>query len=1611
MDIIKPIYVYKWVSSKEYTKYVIGNNDSATAPVGANATAATATANAATAPIVIKESIYQDSSKEDALNKIAYYINKQGGKDDKTPYYAWVSDEPFLYDISVIKWKGYNVNPFKSTDRKSEEINESIEKKYSKSKELFETTDVINIVFKSDFGDDNKYYYDTTRFKSNNYKVASDNKISELYKLKVVNNKKLTEEYYKVVFSARIAATPATPALIILYDKLVTSPKIQLIQYVNSNISKAYYRLYMKHTFNRKELRRIFKANNDGKESINIYYTKNIVITIYANGVINLTFNYNIDNGIAIKEILKYVSELNKYISDVLNYTIVFKERYINARIRYNVYKTKLDDLKDKIRGSSIFTLANDKEFYYKRTGNYKDRSAVDKKLKDAVNDNNIKIVKDATEVLDTRIILRKEARGYMIDVKNAKSFFEFRCLDYWVSKIIESAVNIKQSTITGDSASPVNAKDGTDGTDGTGKADSADSKNSRADANSVRSDNSDRSTPPQLRYKYMDSQSDSSSGGAGAGADNRNYLINKLKNADRVLWSDNNKSRKCQRVKQPIPLSMDEYNDFKSKGLDKIVDNSIIHNNNHYICPRLWCPKSNIPLDEGNPNAKCPSADEKPMRLNEDMKNKNKPRYAYLKKKDNIPCCGKKMPNDAGDDSDAGDSTPVATGISPDIPKSPKHKHKPPANPANDKNYIMKNYPIYYNKRFGDIPEELYKILYPNDYKEYLDSCRSPNNINKKRCILRKGLVDIDEIPVKYANHYDNIINTLVYLLDETKETFIENIKNKIDIFAYLSLENGNICRDFGDIEPVLYEYNKGLYRDLKKHIKNMNKNKDGVKIVLPEFDSKDDKVVFKISRLLYIYKSYRRFIEYISADDYPDDKGVQYLYSLTAFLYKKLLIVWENAINSASIIPRINMLAPEYINDIICYYGLPKKTDIVMILKESWKVNGEKDDNNNKNRDNKLYEIMKDRDNIFFYEPLVIKTLNMEKKHMALSEYPNIKKIINHQPNSNIFNNLKHINNLAAKGTTGTTGTNGYSINTIIINANYTIDKIMLKNHLLIRFNPQGTIILPFLIKELNIKNVVFLDDIIGDSYNITIINKVHAKFINKISKLVELGITVDSGVNNYSDEVITKSRLVIRENDDDTKGRLILFGKKNEYEEYNDKNTRDTNKWLELRLHARDRLNAILDSDSDKNNKIATEIAEYSKKPRAEFIKYLVSLFNLLGDKDKSKIQIILEEIPIFTKKGVNDWYARSLLHTKYGYDNGMSDNFLDNGTELLFTQYLAKKNIPKNILYYHEANPNIRYDIHDDSIINYDNIYDNASDAGNASDARNSGNAKVLKTANPANVANAAIVDPPKMFEGDAKDLNSKWTKYKKKIWWRLKYIKNAYVASNVAELFNYFKALDNDIVNEYNDIIQKTFKYYKYEFNKNKDNVDTKNIKDIFRDPYFYTSYLNAMNRLNNTKKSFKTLEIFLSTYFYNSSISERKSILAHIKSDDNYIYHPNEITFFTISKVLNISILIIHSRAEYGKAVDISKRADEKDLSITTSTYKADNDELSRPLLILYKKNDKTHISYYVVRNTDHDNLIYTELKDAPEEIKTMVLNTKKTSAYSSSSSTRTSSI
>jgi hypothetical protein len=105
--------------------------------------------------------IYLDDNMEDALNKIALTIKEQNPKLE-LPYYAWANNKSLLFDIDDIKWSGYNINPFKSTNRDNKkEIDELINYSYNSS-DLF-NYDEINIMFSNDIPElkNNKYYTGT----------------------------------------------------------------------------------------------------------------------------------------------------------------------------------------------------------------------------------------------------------------------------------------------------------------------------------------------------------------------------------------------------------------------------------------------------------------------------------------------------------------------------------------------------------------------------------------------------------------------------------------------------------------------------------------------------------------------------------------------------------------------------------------------------------------------------------------------------------------------------------------------------------------------------------------------------------------------------------------------------------------------------------------------------------------------------------------------------------------------------------------------------------------------------------------------------------------------------------------------------------------------------------------------------------------------------------------------------------------------------------------------------------------------------------------------------------------------------------------------------------
>jgi hypothetical protein len=255
--------------------------------------------------------------------------------------------------------------------------------------------------------------------------------------------------------------------------------------------------------------------------------------------------------------------------------------------------------------------------------------------------------------------------------------------------------------------------------------------------------------------------------------------------------------------------------------------------------------------------------------------------------------------------------------------------------------------------------------------------------------------------------------------------------------------------------------------------------------------------------------------------------------------------------------------------------------------------------------------------------------------------------------------------------------------------------------------------------------------------------------------------------------------------------------------------------------------------------------------------------------------------------------------------------------------------------------------------------------------------------------------------PENWKGIEKLLTRKWTKYKKKIWPKMRYIDSTYTDKNIYELFEYLLKYDKNRINNiitFEDIVEYTYKEYKDLLLNNTPDIDLdyKNEIDmLFKDPHFKYTYINTMNIVNKTNKTFKTTRIFLEDYFYKSAPDERKKIMNIIESMKAIKYY-GDILLKQISINLNINIMVIHHRIDYGKGAEVSKRAGSKDLKVSIKFFNAgDNNNhaeiLKRPLIILYRKIEKTFVGYYLIKLIDDNKIIYNELNEADEDIKNIL--------------------
>jgi len=1506
----KPIKVYKWNSENNKTLYVFNNDGSIKDGID------------------IPDIIYNDDNVEDAINKIGLYIQTID-KTLKFPIYSWTNTKSILFDIETVKWDGYNINPYKSINRKNKDLNEPINYIY-KTTQLFNYNH-INMIYNNDIIDlkDNKYYFIDKQIPQIEQYRKRDKKMKSLVDNNISNIQLIYTHYHRYDLNYQIKKIKILSEI---FENLNTNDNISLIQWINDS-SKILYKLHKNHKITIEQLNNWTNLDKISKyKCINLYsilanntYCK---ISIDEKGLILFSYILDLRQAINWDNINKSKKKLVKLLEIAIKETIKLKETSIKVNLLFNQDNSNMEILVKKIGEFidifQIIKINKDKDKYsinciYKRTSNYNKQGLdfskyIKSRLELGITDSEIllelinlnlskedaiNLIKEQKELddeliveknefdknIDTIVIIELYKTGYIINIYNIPNEKELDYLKYWIIRILSLSRDIKKITKTKKPIviieEPIEEP--------IVKSSSKDSSSSSIDLG-------------KLDYDIDFDMSDIK--GGALGKEKHSYFVNLLQQADKDLFANNYARQKCQAINQPIVLSKDKLDKLKTDNnfhFDNVIEyGSNPDIKNYYTCPRLWCPQSKIPLNPDETNPKCPIENEEPMELFFDN-DKNKKRYVKLIKPDDngicVPCCFKKEPKEEELNKCKYYNNEKIKSDKLNKPEKSEETSEPL---IKAENYIMNQSAPINVGRYGVIPQILHELLFPN--VEFSLCSKILNRTDK--CFVRIGINHKNnKNKIKYITN-DSIINAISSSLNfNSKDLFIKDIKNKLDLITFMSLENGEICKVFMDELPIIPENNIKLCKDLKLFLEKFEITKK-----LFNLDNINyNKPTYNLSRLLSIYKSYIKYIDYLNSDNFPTNKSPYYLYSLLSILYNILLVIWEKTEKD------LNIVCPYYscFEDIIASMNL--NPNVLMLLK-----------------DNK------------FYEPIELKIRGQDgEKLIKLNEYPNIKKLISQcsilkksfDVNNKIYNNIYTLHQWTK--TNILKNSKKFIINTVVINNDLTIDRLITIGNIFIIINPINISFLPTLIKNLDITKIIFYDDIIDTKLKINILTSDLNIFVLKIKSLninFDLGKLNDGikedAVEYYTTLTIPKRNLNnniihVRLNDDIYKSSSNL--------------NNSSKKWFQLQQYV---ASILINKLND--NKIK-ELLTINKKDR---INNLLKLFST--NPNIKKIRIILEELPLFSINHIRSYINNIIYYNKYHikYNNNI---IIENNKEFIFSQLSLLNGIPPKLLLFHKSTPS--YDLN--KFVSEDYIINN----------------KIIDS----------VEDLPSIFIGSDEKLKTKWIMHKKSKWTNMTIIKcSNYNINTIPEFYNWLSNFLS-ITTTY-DEVKKVSNIKLAEILENKVGMF-----EILSDP----SYFNEWNRL--IKKKFKTIQLFWDNYYTEKTPAEHLDILKIIITNNNL--YTNDINILSISELLNINILIIH-RGKYGKFKNDLVRGDIDDLILSSTFFKAPNIMEDRPLIILNKTDDTIKSIYnIIIETTDKitSNSIFMQYKDTPLNIKYLV--------------------
>ena len=1245
--------VHRWISKDNRITYKFGENSQ------------------------IKLPIYKDDNIGTIVTKITAGISNlpSSSKDTidiSTPPYLWKGKHSIRFTFNT--QEKIPINPWELGD--DIVFKGQIKEVNYKSNELFNGNE-LNIIFINDikfkdsklvniFFPDKSVKWQVPTFKS--LKTEAD-KLYEVWKLNDSRRLSLDLQILtKAMFVSKVSNKISYATLVELYKSFNTNDKIPLIQLIYDE-NKIIYKSYQHHKIAQHTFTGFLMEDNIGyTTSLNIYFStnrQNIFAKIsIEESLISVKYSIDTQEKISFKYVLEHLEKIKEFLNKNLKSNFEFVATSLSLR---EEFKSSLNNVHDIAKWigilKPIFHIVKIQtgviEGVYKRSSNYQDKIDIIDYIKSRITfgltipeirqeltelgmnseDITISIEEYKTNIISEinathkkktlnnvgctfRII--KGAIGYKINIDNITNSRELNILNDWFSSTIAYSESNSKKKIGPVPITPIPII--------------------KKDESVPDSESDSKSDEKGNALKELEKSASSLEFEGGAlGKDLRGYFLSRLQNADpKIFVNTKEYPRLCAAndFRQPNVVSKKQKEFIDANGYAKGYDNSILYgseetNKNWYMCPRIWCPKSEVPLTLDQlkeNNNKCPGPDfEEPILIYDDKYWKNdyeRPHYIgfHTKKSPdglNLPCCMTRKPKDNFLDKPLkeGKEKPLKEGK--DKPEEPIEEKSIDTNIKNQGDgYLISTGAPVDEGRFGNIPKDLHDNIFTT--VQY-SSCN--RTLTTQKCLVRKGI-----------NHGDDsIMNAIASSLNINKTELIKRIKNIINPLIFISLENGNILQAFQDNEAIIPSKNIELVKKWKKWIIRFPKYKKMFNI--DELNIEED----KLSRELAIYNAYNNFFEYLASNDIKNP------YHLIDILHNMniLLVIWRKVNNET-----VSIMCPYFKNVYDLINSISHHDKYLMLMQD-----GE------------------------YYEPLQLKQRN--KEGISLIEkniLPNIKNLLDQCPKPNESNvNINFLDTLRGLSYWMKNilfDATPFTPKSIVLRPDLNVYGLLTYGNLFITIPKNGVPIgmISDLIEIFDIKHILHIEDIAGQVYESTYFSKGDYRLI--VDKFNKLGLGLIIGTEKRHTELDITSTLVTIPKTILMKSIPIIkiYDHVLSINNQNDKNDKESIKWYNTQLG------------------IAREILKYYdtlitpkllSKTRTERIGILMNTFPKLP---KNIVQVTLEELPLeYGKEELSKWI--SAFANKQVYEIFISDAIFHDKKhkQWIFSQIAIDNGLPDYIIY--------------------------------------------------------------------------------------------------------------------------------------------------------------------------------------------------------------------------------------------------------------------------------------------------------------------------------------